>query len=639
MEEIDFDELHRQKLKAECENARRVLKDPNADQLARDLAHLRLKDEHLDSSSVGYGSWVDASRKDGVLPPGTPSEWLTVEAYELGLAVLSEEEIVALAEDPLVLNKCKTIKALPDRNGRPSIMLAYPKLTRAVISQLKQRNDNIQAIASANAVMACLVRAEDRAGSLKYFQNAILVRPDDWKLRNAIASAYMSVGNTSLALEALTRAVELTVDGSFEQFEVESCRSKVLFNLERYDEAKKSLLSVIVNSDKFTEQLDPLDVGHLVVNQYMLCCIFGVEKNRKMCKAQWDRAEEKRDALSLEVRQRIDWDSRNVAQTLMGALDSNLLNQQECHHCRKLCEDPMRCTGCKAALYCSRTCQVAAWKAGHKKECQQAKEERKEQKKEKKVLEAKIEAVNKLPPFDAKLEPHALWAKAKKLSQQPGKAEDAVFYFCVALFLDFSLDANNLEPAKAAVEACKEPDHPLPLALGIITHMKKYAPLEHAHDKCVKALEYLRRCGDDEFDTSETLEEINRIQFGFALSQIFTARTMGRCYSVTSREQAESEEHRRAFMDILKLLNDAKTNLSPSRWLTMQFELGYSYLDVGAANEASHWLETFVNDLAKVERDGGKLSKHWLQMRKKARMKLQMAQLMVTSMRRGIMPA
>lgn len=36
-------------------------------------------------------------------------------------------------------------------------------------------------------------------------------------------------------------------------------------------------------------------------------------------------------------------------------------------------KDPplMRCTRCQRALYCSRDCQVAHWKSGHKKECPQ----------------------------------------------------------------------------------------------------------------------------------------------------------------------------------------------------------------------------------------------------------------------------
>ena len=30
----------------------------------------------------------------------------------------------------------------------------------------------------------------------------------------------------------------------------------------------------------------------------------------------------------------------------------------------------MRCTKCRQKLYCSKACQVAGWKGGHKQECE-----------------------------------------------------------------------------------------------------------------------------------------------------------------------------------------------------------------------------------------------------------------------------
>ena len=42
-----------------------------------------------------------------------------------------------------------------------------------------------------------------------------------------------------------------------------------------------------------------------------------------------------------------------------------------CAHkaCGKPMQNPKRCCQCKVVLYCSKECQVAAWKAGHKREC------------------------------------------------------------------------------------------------------------------------------------------------------------------------------------------------------------------------------------------------------------------------------
>lgn len=349
-----MDDDLRKRREAERQNARDILNNPNSDQLARDLAHLRLQDGKTEEGTKGYASWVE---NGSALPSGedVPQEWLTVEAFELGLASLSDEEVVALVEDPLLRNKCKMMKAVKGPDGKPNVPLAYPKLTRAAQSLLRSSSRaGPQTVASANAVMACLVRAGDRAASLQYFQTAIRIRPGDWRLRNAIASAYMGLDKVSLALEALTQASDLTPEGSFERFDVESCRSKVLFNLGRNNEAKKSLLNIVVNAEKYKGQLSAMDAGHLVPNEYMLCSIYAMEKNRKMCKHQWDSAEVKRNALPANIRQRLDWDSRQFAQTLMASLDPGLLSHQECHHCRQLSADPKRCSRCKQALYCSR---------------------------------------------------------------------------------------------------------------------------------------------------------------------------------------------------------------------------------------------------------------------------------------------
>lgn len=51
----------------------------------------------------------------------------------------------------------------------------------------------------------------------------------------------------------------------------------------------------------------------------------------------------------------------------------------KCHYCGKQDEANkiQKCSGCKQAEYCSRKCQVADWKAGHKKYCKQIVEQEK----------------------------------------------------------------------------------------------------------------------------------------------------------------------------------------------------------------------------------------------------------------------
>jgi len=46
----------------------------------------------------------------------------------------------------------------------------------------------------------------------------------------------------------------------------------------------------------------------------------------------------------------------------------------KCHHCNSLADHNaklLQCAGCNIARYCSRECQKAAWKSGHKMSCRE----------------------------------------------------------------------------------------------------------------------------------------------------------------------------------------------------------------------------------------------------------------------------
>jgi hypothetical protein len=93
---------------------------------------------------------------------------------------LPDHEIVQLIEDPSLLqNKCTGIRACEGPDGQPSILLAYPKIARA-IRNLQQQPGDQELAATANGTMACLVRPTDPAASVKLFNLAIRKRPNDW---------------------------------------------------------------------------------------------------------------------------------------------------------------------------------------------------------------------------------------------------------------------------------------------------------------------------------------------------------------------------------------------------------------------------------------------------------------------------
>ena len=44
---------------------------------------------------------------------------------------------------------------------------------------------------------------------------------------------------------------------------------------------------------------------------------------------------------------------------------------EDCDHCHALRSKLRRCSSCKVARYCSRRCQVAAWRNGHRERCRE----------------------------------------------------------------------------------------------------------------------------------------------------------------------------------------------------------------------------------------------------------------------------
>jgi hypothetical protein len=177
----------------------------------------------------------------------------------------------------------------------------------------------------------------------------------------------------------------------------------------------------------------------------------------------------------------------------------------------------------------------------------------------------------------------------------------------------------------------------------MVTHMNRNQTLATCEENRERALAYFKSHLADNgtllggMDSSESLADVNRVEFGVAMCAIFQARVIARCFTVRSAEQAQSPAYKQAFEDAAGLITTAKMNLDPHRWLTFQYELGYSNLDIGAAQEAKTWFETFIQALDTLERTS-KVTKHWKKMRKQAREKLKLVPKLEMHQQKGFMP-
>lgn len=596
MDEVDTRKIQEQKRERET-----------AEVISRHLAHLRLQHEE---GTKGYGL-IDAKN-----PNFHGDVRKALEAYEAGLVDLPDEAVVALIEDTLLRNKFDKLRFATGSDGA---CLAYPRLMNAVENQIDHARSKEEE-ASAYAVKACMEHATDRDdSSVKFFKKALQRRPKDWRLLNAIAMVYVLMYKEALSLDAFNRAIEVVDEKSFERFDMEFRRGSVLYNLRRFEEAKFVFLKVNIDVERYRDELNLsiLARAYFIESEYLLTLIWVQENNTKMIKHQWNSAEAKRKALPPDIHKRINWNSSLFAEEIIKEIHPGFLGNKECSYCRQLCLDPMICSGCKNAQYCNAACQKAHWKAGHKRHCQAAKTTRKTNKKDRKESIEKLEAAMSLPPLDATLDPRDLWAKAKKLSKDPSKALDSVFLFTVALFLDFALMEEDMSAARNAFDSC-DTRHPLALALRMIPKMhdtKKRGVIVSCiasnHSLAIDYMKNYSATSDNDHYYAETLDQLDRVQFGFAMCIIFRVR-LSIHWLVTSSKFCDNRSPSKLCDDRLELIRDVEKILPSGRWLTIQFEIACSNFDVAATDEAKHWLQIFVDNLTNLEfNEGIKLAKHW----------------------------
>jgi hypothetical protein len=94
-----------------------------------------------------------------------------VEAYERGQLELSNEEAIALAVEALLVKKVASIWTMRNSDGKPSVLLAYPKLVKAANKMIQTNHSNK---AGAHTVLGLFSRrAMHHSEAVQHFTKAI----------------------------------------------------------------------------------------------------------------------------------------------------------------------------------------------------------------------------------------------------------------------------------------------------------------------------------------------------------------------------------------------------------------------------------------------------------------------------------
>lgn len=418
-------------------------------------------------------------------------------------------------------------------------------------------------------------------------EKAVKLNPADWRIHAMLGTRHMAVWN-----ECISRAIELTND-TYAKFTLGMRRGKILFNLNRHEEAIVTFNDVIMfyeNGLKDHPKMTDKAIGRLAVAEYMLVIAYAGKCERAKVANHYRDAEEKRNSMDKEEAMKVDWTCRMLATAAVSKMHPGFLSHGECHQCGTVTDNPKRCSNCRSAFYCSKECQAMAWKSGHKIECKEIKSERKSEKSALKKEYKAQQSRSNMSPIDTNLDPKGLWKEGVELSNA-GMCEDAVWKFLVALFMAAELDASNKKPVKAAVDGC-EKDNPVAMALSSITCTGQgLQPYAQAYEWSVG------RMTSSHIEMSTSIDDVNRENFGLGMCRIMYARKLGIVYACKSAADARRTENKVAFDDIAKIVQEASYYIDPQRWLTMQFEMGYSSMDVGAVAEAEKWLNQFANTL------------------------------------------
>lgn len=208
---------------------------------------------------------------------------------------------MALALEALLVKHGDAIhlSAVPDADGKPDPLLAYPKLVK--MSEYEIKNDGPNK-GNAHVILGILVRYTGSrfSDAIKHLTKAVEIQPKNWRIQSQLAATYMMTDKLSLSLQSLLVAIELAPAG-YDRFNLQTKRSKVLFNLGRYKEAKASFERLFTESPKYEESMTPKHEGHFTVCHYMLCHIYMMEHDAKNAFRHWQKAETKRNSLPPDI--------------------------------------------------------------------------------------------------------------------------------------------------------------------------------------------------------------------------------------------------------------------------------------------------------------------------------------------------
>ncbi|KAL7530720.1 hypothetical protein ACHAWF_003486 [Thalassiosira exigua] len=615
---------------------RALLDDPNSTKELRDFALSQLNDP------VGLGKIFDGKPEVKYDGEGIGrGDWTLIEDFEEGnWGSDSGNAIIGAAADIILTkegydNGSILLSARGMRpGGRFNFLEAYPKLCEACLRVTVDPVVDRELKSNAHVVLGFLrgqTSLEAVGGeAMDDVKKALQLSPEDWRVHGMLATRNMAVYNTALALEGIERALDLATD-DLARLSLGIRRGKILHNLHgREDDmiaAFEESLSLYENGVKDHPRMNDLLVGRLAVAEYMLVIGYDRRGEHKKALNHYREAEAKRGSIDEETAKSTDWTSRMVAQLIVANTSPGNVKYGECHHCGKTAASPQRCGACRAVFYCSKGCQVQAWKGGHKKECKKLKADRKEKKAAAREEANERDHRSGLPPLDANLNPKKLWDEGVELSKS-GNYEDAVWNFALALFMSAALDANDKQPVKDAVENCSE-DDALAMALSVICAPRGNI-LRRSNEVYKKAIRMNITAVNIEM--GESTADVDRNVFGVGMCLIMHARMLGRSYSMDTLAKANSRTHRDAFDDVARLVRNANTYIDSQRWLTLQFELGYSSMDVGAVNEAEKWLKQFVSSVdetASLRSDRG-AQQHWSDMKASAETRLAQLPLLKT---------